>query len=157
MNDINKVFLIGRICLEPKFGYTQQGAAKLDFSIAVNRSKKDQSGQYVEEGNFFNLSLWGKTAENLKQYLYIGQQVAIDGQLKQDTWTDDGQKHSKISIVVDNIQMLGGKNQNQQQNQNNQQRQGNYYNKQQSNNYRQQSYNPPAQQNGMPFPDEIPF
>ena len=111
MTDINHVILIGRITQdlnEQSFGYTNNGQAKANISIAVNRSKK-QGEEWVEEVSYFQITIWGKTAENLKPYLTKGKQIAVDGYLKQDRWEKDGQKQSRVSIVATNVQLLGGK------------------------------------------------
>ena len=112
-NDLNHIVLIGRITRdlgadERSFGYVGNGQARANVSIAVNRSHKSGE-QYVEEANFFDVTIWGKTAENLKPYLTKGKQICVDGYLKQDRWEKDGQKFSKVSIVANNVQLLGGK------------------------------------------------
>lgn len=113
MTDINSVILVGRLTKdlasdEKAFGYVANGQARANISIAVNRSKK-QGDQWVDEVNYFDVTIWGKTAENLKPYLTKGTQIAVDGYLKQDRWEKDGQKFSRVSIVADNVQLLGGK------------------------------------------------
>lgn len=118
MTDLNHVVLIGRLTQdlgadERSFGYVANGNARANVAIAVNRSKKTESG-YVDEVNFFEVTIWGKTAENLKPYLLKGKQICIEGHLKQDRWEKDGQKQSRVTIVADNVQLLGGKDGGQQ-------------------------------------------
>ena len=113
MTDLNHVVLIGRLTKdlgtdERSFGYVANGQARANVSIAVNRSKKT-GDQWTDEVNYFDVTIWGKTAENLKPYLLKGKQIAVDGYLKQDRWEKDGQKMSKVSIVANNVQLLGGK------------------------------------------------
>lgn len=113
MTDLNHVVLIGRLTQdlgsdERSFGYVGNGQARANVSIAVNRSKKE-GDQWVEEVNYFFVTIWGKTAENLKPYLTKGKQICVEGHLKQDRWEKDGQKQSRVSIVADNVQLLGGK------------------------------------------------
>ena len=113
MTDLNHVVLIGRLTKdlgtdERSFGYVSNGQARANVSIAVNRSKKT-GDQWTDEVNYFDVTIWGKTAENLKPYLLKGKQIAIDGYLKQDRWEKDGQKMSKVTIVANNVQLLGGK------------------------------------------------
>lgn len=113
MTDTNKVFLIGRLTRdlgadERSFGYTDGGTARANISIAVNRSKRD-GDNWVDEAHFFDVTIWGKTAENLKPYLLKGKQVHVEGHLQQDRWEKDGQKHSRVSIVADEVRLLGGK------------------------------------------------
>ena len=109
MNDLNHVILIGRLTQDAELKYTQNGYAISSFSIAVNRSRKNGE-QWVEEANFFEVSLFGKSAENLKPYLVKGKQVAIDGELRQDRWESEGQKRSKVVIVANSVQLVGGNN-----------------------------------------------
>ena len=118
MTDLNHVVLIGRLTQdlgsdERSFGYVGNGQARANVSIAVNRSKKS-GDQWVEEANFFNVTIWGKTAENLKPYLTKGKQICVEGHLKQDRWEKDGQKQSRVTIVADNVQLLGGRGDNSQ-------------------------------------------
>lgn len=112
-NDVNKVILIGRLTRdlgsdERSFGYVGNGMARANVSIAVNRAKK-QGDQWTEEVSYFDITIWGKTAENLKPYLTKGKQICVEGHLHQDRWEKEGQKFSRISIVADNVQLLGGK------------------------------------------------
>ncbi|MDE5898019.1 MAG: single-stranded DNA-binding protein, partial [Treponemataceae bacterium] len=112
--DLNHVVLIGRLTKdlgadERSFGYVGNGQARANVSIAVNRSRKNGE-QWIEEANFFDVTIWGKTAENLKPYLLKGKQIAVDGYLKQDRWEKDGQKFSKVTVVANNVQLLGGRN-----------------------------------------------
>lgn len=113
MTDLNHVVLIGRLTQdlgsdERSFGYVGNGQARANVSIAVNRSKK-QGDQWIENVSYFNITIWGKTAENLKPYLTKGKQICVEGHLQQDRWEKDGQKFSKVSVVADNVQLLGGK------------------------------------------------
>ena len=112
MTDLNHVVLIGRLTQdlgsdERSFGYVGNGQARANVSIAVNRSKKN-GDQWVEEVNYFNITIWGKTAENLKPYLTKGKQICVEGHLKQDRWEKDGQKQSRVTIVAEQVQLLGG-------------------------------------------------
>lgn len=107
MTDINRVFLVGRLTRDAELRYTASGTPVAKFSIAVNRSKKS-GDQWDEEVNYFDIVLWGKTAESLSKYLGKGKQVAIDGELRQSRWEQEGQNRSKIEIHAANIQLLGG-------------------------------------------------
>lgn len=116
MTDLNHVVLIGRLTQdlgndERSFGYIGNGQARANVSIAVNRSKKSGE-QWIDEVNYFNVTIWGKTAENLKPYLTKGKQICVEGHLKQDRWEKEGKKESRITIVADNVQLLGGKSEN---------------------------------------------
>ena len=105
--DLNHVVLIGRLTRDAELKYTGGGMAVCKFSLAVNRRRK-QGEQCVEEGNFFDITLWGRAGETINQYLLKGKQVAVDGELRQDRWEQDGQARSKIEIVANNVQLLGG-------------------------------------------------
>lgn len=111
MTDVNSINIIGRLTRdlgENDFGYVGTGTARANVSIAVNRSKK-QGEEWVDEVSYFDITIWGKTAENLKPYLTKGKQIGVSGHLKQDRWEKEGQKHSRVSIVADTVQLLGGK------------------------------------------------
>ena len=107
MTDINRVFLVGRLTRDAELRYTTSATAVAKFSIAVNRSKKS-GDQWEEEVSYFDIVLWGKIAEGLSKYLLKGKQVAVDGELRQSRWEQDGQNRSRIEIHASNIQLLGG-------------------------------------------------
>lgn len=105
----NKVILIGNITRDLELRYTPDGQAVTVFSIAINRRYKDQSGQVQEKTDFIPIEVWGKQAENCKQYLAKGRSVYIDGRLQNDSWqAPDGTKRSKMKVVARNVQFLGG-------------------------------------------------
>lgn len=113
MTDLNSVTILGRITrdLDDKsYAVSANGTARAKISIAVNRSVK-KDNQWTDEVSFFDVTIWGKTAENLKSYLRKGTQVAVQGYLKQDRWQDkqSGQARSTVGIVADNIQLVSGK------------------------------------------------
>jgi single-strand DNA-binding protein len=105
--DINHVVLVGRLTRDAELKYTANGQAVCKFSIAVNRSRKN-GDQWVDEASFFDVTLWGRQGEAVNQYLVKGKQVGIDGELRQDRWEQDGQKRSRVDIVANNLQLLGG-------------------------------------------------
>ena len=107
MADINQVVLIGRLTRDAELKYTTSGQAVCKFSLAVNRTRKNGE-QWEEEPNFFDIVLWGKRGEALNQYLTKGKTVGVEGELRQDRWQQDGQNRSKVEIVANNIQLLGG-------------------------------------------------
>jgi single-strand DNA-binding protein len=104
--DLNSVNIIGRLTKNSELKYTNSGFAVLNMSIAVNRRVK-KNDQWTEEASFFDVSLFGKRGESLSPYLTKGQQIAIVGSLKQERWESENGKRSKVSIVADNIQLLG--------------------------------------------------
>lgn len=107
MADINHVILVGRLTRDAELKYTPSGTAVCNFAIAVNRRKKN-GDEWSEEVSFFDVVLWGRQGEAICQYLIKGKQVAIDGELRQNRWEQDGQSRSRIEIVANNLQLLGG-------------------------------------------------
>jgi single-strand DNA-binding protein len=106
--DINQVVLVGRLTRDAEIRYTSGGMANSRFSLAVNRRTKKEN-EWVDEVSFFDIIIWGKTAEGLTKYLLKGTQVAVAGELRQDRWEKDGQKQSRIVINAHTVQLLGGK------------------------------------------------
>jgi len=105
--DINSVTIVGRLTRDAELKYTNTGSAVTRCSIAVNRARKE-GDQWVEEANFFDVSLWGRRGESLNQYLQKGTRIAVTGELRQDRWEQDGQQRSRVFINATNIQLLGG-------------------------------------------------
>lgn len=114
---MNKVFLIGRLTRDPELRYTGNNTAVASFSIAVNRNFTNQSGE--READFINIVVWRKQAENVKNYLTQGSQVAIDGRIQTRSYDDqDGKKRYVTEVVADNVEFLGSKGSNSQGNNN---------------------------------------
>jgi single-strand DNA-binding protein len=107
MVDLNHVTLIGRLTRDAELKYTSGGQAVCKFSIAVNRRRKN-GDQWEDEPNFFDIVLWGRQGESLNQYLVKGKMVGVEGELRQDRWQQDGQNRSKVEIIANNLQLLGG-------------------------------------------------
>jgi single-strand DNA-binding protein len=107
MADLNHVVLIGRLTRDAELKYTSNGQAVCKFSIAVNRRRKN-GDQWEDEANFFDIVVWGRQGEALNQYLVKGKMVGVDGELRQDRWQQDGQNRSKVEIVANYLQLLGG-------------------------------------------------
>ncbi|MEM7782983.1 MAG: single-stranded DNA-binding protein [Planctomycetota bacterium] len=108
MASYNRVVLVGNLTRDVELRYTPANTAVTDISLAVNeRVKKNE--QWVDEVHFFDITLWGRTAEVAGEYLSKGSSVLIEGRLKLDRWEQDGQKRSKIKIVGEKMQMLGGR------------------------------------------------
>jgi single-strand DNA-binding protein len=106
MADINHVVLVGRLTRNAELKYTNNGAAVSKFSIAINQRKKKED-QWVDEVHYFDIAVWGKTAESLNQYLVKGKQVGIEGQLRQNRWEQEGQARSRVEISATNVMLLG--------------------------------------------------
>jgi single-strand DNA-binding protein len=108
MASFNRVILVGNLTRDPELRYIPSGTAVSEIGLAVNdRVKKGE--QWVDETTFVDITLWGRTAEVANEYLSKGSSVLIEGRLKLDSWEKDGQKRSKLRVVADKMQMLGGR------------------------------------------------
>jgi single-strand DNA-binding protein len=105
----NRVVLMGNLTRDIEVKYIQSGTAVANASLAVNEKRKDNNGQWVEDVTFVDLTLWGRTAEVAAEYLSNGSPVLVEGRLKQEQWEKDGQKRSKMIVVVEKLQMIGSK------------------------------------------------
>jgi single-strand DNA-binding protein len=106
----NKIILAGNLTRDVEVRYTQSGSAIGNTAIATSRKFKSATGEQKEEVLFVDLTFFGRTAEIANQYLRKGSKVLVDGRLKLDQWTaQDGTKRSKHSVTVENLQMLGSK------------------------------------------------
>lgn len=105
MADINHVTLVGRLTRDAEIKSTQSGTTFAKFALAVNRYAGKDKG---EEVSFVDCTLWGKQADAVGKYLTKGKQVGVVGELQQERWEKDGQKHSKLTVTVRNVQLLGG-------------------------------------------------
>jgi single-strand DNA-binding protein len=113
MSDTNKTILVGRLTRDPEFK-TINGNSFVQISIANGRKYKS-NGETKEETNFLECQAWGKLSEIINQYAKKGSQVCIEGRIKQERWEKDGKKNSRIIIVIENLQLLGGKKDGQSQ------------------------------------------
>ena len=110
MASFNQVILIGYLTRDPELRYTTIGTAVAKFGIAVNRVWTTESGEKKEEVTFVDVDCFGKTAENVAQYLKKGRQAMVEGRLKLDQWEDkqSGQKRQKLGVVCERVLFLGG-------------------------------------------------
>ena len=109
MASLNKVFLIGNLTRDPELRYIPSGTAVANFGLAVNRIYTTQDGERKEDTCFVDIVTWRKTAENCANYLTKGRPVFVEGRLQFRSWeTEDGQKRSKLEVVAQNVQFLGG-------------------------------------------------
>ena len=105
---MNKVFLIGRLTRDPELRYTSSNLPVATFTVAVNRNFANQAGE--READFINIVVWRKQAENVKNYLNQGSQVAIDGRLQTRSYDgEDGKKRYVTEVQVERIEFLGSK------------------------------------------------
>src|SRR3954463_11945078 len=111
MASFNKVILLGNLTRDPEVRYTPKGSAVADLGIAVNRQYTLENGEKREEVTFVDVTFWGRTAEVAGEYLKKGRPVFIEGRLQLDTWDDkqSGQKRSKLRVVAEGMQLIGGR------------------------------------------------
>lgn len=109
MASFNRVILMGNLTRDIELRYLPSGTAVSEFSIAVNDRRKTSDGQWVDDPSFFDIVLYGRTAEVASEFLSKGSPVLIEGRLKQDTWEKEGQKRSRVKVIGDRMQMIGAK------------------------------------------------
>ena len=112
MASYNRVVLVGNLTRDPEIRTFPSGAIVADIGIAVNERRKDQSGNWVEEANFFDVTVWNRSAEVVRDYTSKGSPILVEGRLKQDVWEQDGQKRSKVKVAADRIVLLSGRGDN---------------------------------------------
>jgi len=173
MANFNKVMLMGNLTRDPELRHIDGGNAVCNMGLAVNRKWRDQQGETQEETCFVDIVVWGKQAESCNEYLHKGRPVFIEGRLQLDQWQDreSGQNRSKLKVVAERVQFLGGRDDQQgggqrggqQQGRGGQQQGGGQRGgqQQQGRQYEQQSppnqgVDQPASGGGYDF-DDIPF
>lgn len=109
MANFNKVILAGNLTRDPQLSYLPSGTPVCEIGMAINRRwKAQQTGETREETTFVDCRAFGRQAETLNQYMQKGRPLMVEGRLKFDSWEGkDGQKRSKITVVVENFQFLG--------------------------------------------------
>ncbi len=119
MSSLNKVMLMGNLTRDPELKKIKSGASVAELGLAINRTYKTEGGEKREEVTFVDVTVWGKTAENVAKFLKKGSSALIEGRLQLDTWQDQqsGQNRSKLRVVAESVQFLnspqdGGARQN---------------------------------------------
>jgi single-strand DNA-binding protein len=109
--NINRVILTGNLTRDPELRSLPSGMSVCSLRIASNTRRKDnQTGEWVDKPNYFDVTIWGRQGENAAQYLSKGRPVAIDGRLEWREFQDrEGNNRQAVEIVADNIQFLGGR------------------------------------------------
>ena len=109
--NINRVVLVGNLTRDPELKHLPSGTALCSLRIAVNTRRKDESGQWTDKPNYFDVSVWGNQGESCAQYLAKGRPVAVDGRLEWREWEakDGGGKRESVEIVADSVQFLGSR------------------------------------------------
>ncbi|MEY8561535.1 single-stranded DNA-binding protein [Eggerthellaceae bacterium 3-80] len=108
---INRVIISGNLTRDPELRQTASGMPVLGFGVAVNdRRKNSQTGEWEDCPNYIDCTMFGARAQSLSQYLSKGSKVAIEGKLRWSQWERDGQKRSKIEVIVDELEFMSSRN-----------------------------------------------
>ena len=109
MANLNKVMLIGNLTRDPELRVTPKGTAICQFSLAVNRKFKDESGGEREEVTYIDIEAWSKQGETIAKYCTKGRPLFVEGRLRLDQWEDKTtkEKRSRMKVVLENFQFLG--------------------------------------------------
>lgn len=104
----NKVILMGNLTRDPETRQTPNGQSVTNFGLAVNRTWKGQDGSTQEAVSFIDCVAWGRTGEVIAQYMQKGRAILVSGRLDQRSWDQDGQKRSKVEVIVEDFNFVGG-------------------------------------------------
>jgi single-strand DNA-binding protein len=110
MRGFNKVVLMGNLTRDPELRAIPSGQNVCSFSLAVNRTWKNASGEQQEAVDYIDCNVWGKPAEIINQYMKKGSGILVSGRLQQRSWEQEGQKRSKVEVVVEDFNFVGGPN-----------------------------------------------
>jgi len=112
MSSFNKVIAMGNLTRDPDLRFLPNNTAVCDVGLAINEKyKSKQTGEMVEQVNYVDCTAFGKTAENIARFFTKGKPILVEGKLRFEQWEDknSGQKRSKLKVVIDNWQFVGGK------------------------------------------------
>jgi single-strand DNA-binding protein len=107
MASFNRVILMGNVTRSPELRHVGKTVV-CELGLAINDRRKGANGQWIEETTFVDVTLWGRTAEVAAEYVIKGAAALVEGRLKLDTWEKNGQKHSKLKVIGERLQLLGG-------------------------------------------------
>ena len=137
---INRVIISGNLTRDPELRSTQSGMDVMSFGVAVNERRKNaQTGEWEDYPNFVDCTLFGKRAEALEQYLSKGTKVAVEGRLRYSSWEKDGQRRSKLGVIVEEVELMSRRDGEQHQS------------------YAQQGYQQAPQVQEACYDEDIPF
>lgn len=137
---INRVCISGNLTRDPELRSTAGGTSVMGFGVAVNeRRKNNRTGEWEDYPNFVDCTLFGKRAEALEQYLSKGTKVAVEGRLRYSSWEKDGQKRSKLGVIVEEVELMSRRDGEQHQS------------------YAQQGYQQAPQVQEACYDEDIPF
>ena len=103
---LNQVTLMGNLTRDPELRQTPTGQNVTSFSLALNRSYKDQSGEWKEVTDYIDIVCWGPLAERVAQYLSKGRRCLVQGRLQSRSWEQDGNKRSKVEVLANDVTFL---------------------------------------------------
>ncbi len=106
---LNQVTLMGNLTRDPELRQTPNGQSVCSFSLALNRSYKDASGEWQEATDYVDCVTWANLAERVSQYLAKGRRVLVQGRLQSRNWEQDGQKRSKVEVLANDVTFLDGR------------------------------------------------
>ena len=106
---VNQVILMGNLTRDPELRQTPSGQSVVSFSLALNRSYKDQSGEWQEATDYIDVAAWGPLAERVAQYMTKGRRCLVQGRLQSRSWEQDGQKRSKVEVLASDVTFLDGR------------------------------------------------
>lgn len=108
--NLNRVIITGNLTRDPELRSLPSGTQVCELRVAVNSSRKDESGNWVDKPNYFNVKVWGAQGENCATYLTKGRPVAVDGRLDWREWEgQNGEKRQAVEIIADRVQFLGSR------------------------------------------------
>ncbi|HVX48062.1 MAG TPA: single-stranded DNA-binding protein [Candidatus Saccharimonadales bacterium] len=103
---LNQVILMGNLTRDPELRQTPTGQTVTNFSLALNRSYKDQSGEWQEVTDYVDIVCWGPLAERVAQYMSKGRRCLVQGRLQSRSWEQEGQKRSKVEVLSNDVTFL---------------------------------------------------
>jgi len=109
MASLNKVFLMGNMTRDPELRYTPSGTAVCEFGLAVSRQWTTPEGERKEDTCFVDCQMWGRRGEVISEYLRKGSPIFVEGRLSLDQWEKDGQRRSRLRVVAENFEFIGGR------------------------------------------------
>jgi len=105
-NSLNRVILVGNITRDPELRHIPSGLAVTEVGLAVSDRRKTNTGEWVEETSFIDVTIWGRQAEVVCEYKTKGSPLLVEGRLKQETWEQEGQKRSKLKVICEKMVLL---------------------------------------------------
>jgi single-strand DNA-binding protein len=106
---LNQVTLMGNLTRDPELRQTPSGQSVCSFSLALNRSYKDQSGEWQEATDYIDIVAWGPLGERVSQYLHKGSRTLVQGRLQSRSWEQEGVKRSKVEVLANDVTFLDGR------------------------------------------------